>query len=176
MHSRLWLRSHHPRGTSPCARIHARGPAQERRAAHGAAEAGAGEAGGAAGAGSPYAHNTVKEGDAFVQRPEAPGPGREEGLGEKLRRGWDELKRGGGKAPYADTQVRGEGQACWGREALQVGGGARSAGQGWEAVSRRRAYVERSRHNIHTHTYLAANHTTPSTNPSQSLGGDGRAP
>jgi hypothetical protein len=40
-----------------------------------------------------------------VRRPEA-AVGRDEGVGEALRRGWDELKRGGAAAPYARTQVR----------------------------------------------------------------------
>lgn len=55
---------------------------------------------------NPLLHSTVKEGDAFVKRPEARGPGREpEGVGGALRRGWEELKVGGAKAPWVDTQV-----------------------------------------------------------------------
>ncbi|GBF91626.1 hypothetical protein Rsub_04366 [Raphidocelis subcapitata] len=65
---------------------------------------------GAAPAGGRFAHSTVKEGDAFVRRPEAPRPGEGGGgVAEALARGWDELKRGGAKAPWVDTQ--GETQA-----------------------------------------------------------------
>lgn len=56
--------------------------------------------------GSAAVHATRKEGDAFVRKPEAsPGGGGGGGVGETLERGWEELKRGGAKAPWADTQA-----------------------------------------------------------------------
>ncbi|KIY92622.1 hypothetical protein MNEG_15341, partial [Monoraphidium neglectum] len=56
---------------------------------------------------NPYLHATEKQDDAFVKR-EGPTAGSggdtDPGVGPALRRGWEELKVGGGKAPWVDTQ------------------------------------------------------------------------
>jgi hypothetical protein len=67
----------------------------------GAGDAAGGDATAGAASSGRDAHETVKEGDAFVRRPDAG----EEGIGATLQRGWEDLKRGGSKAPWVDAQV-----------------------------------------------------------------------